>query len=97
LLGGSKKLIIIGTILFCVFLVAGGLSLVTGLTSGFYSYADARFGLSAPFFALFVLVGFFGLLMAYKQRGTQQGLFGLLIVLFCYVCIEVLYSVCGGV
>ncbi len=93
----TKKLPMIVLVLFCVFLVSGGVLLVDVLINGAKSVLDARFALTSPFYGLFVLVAFFGLLMAYRFRGTRQGIYGLIVVLACYIFIEVLYNVCLGV
>jgi hypothetical protein len=83
--------------LFCVALVSGGVGMVNVLMNGADSVLDARFALTAPFFGLFVLVGFFGLLLAYNKRGSRDGFLGLIVTVFCYIFIEVLYNVCLGV
>ncbi len=52
---------------------------------------------SAPYYGGMLLMGFFGLIYAYKHAKSKASLFGFLIVVFAYVGIEVLFKACGGV
>lgn len=90
------KVFIASVLLCCVFLLSGGLSLAYVLVNGSGSVLVARFALTAPFFGLFVLVGLFGLLMAYKKAGMREGVYGLVISGACFLFIEVLYNTVLG-
>lgn len=82
---------------FCFFCFAGGFNVLDGLASGFSSVMDARFGVTAVFFAGFLFTGLFGLGYAIKQRFVAKSCFyGLLMVCFSYVGIEVLFNAVVG-
>lgn len=98
------KVLIASVILLAIFMLANGLGAFQIFVSG-VPYAptmaeglkEARFALAAPFFGGFVLIGFFGMLYAYKNAKRPECLLGFLIVGFCYFSIEIMYSVCGGI
>ena len=92
-----RKLLIATAILFTVFLLAGGLGVFQTYVYGASSIMEYRYAVIAPFFGGFVLIGFFGLLYVYRNRGSAECLYGFLIVGFCYGGIEVLLRACGGV
>jgi hypothetical protein len=93
----SGKRLLVGTVLLvCLFLVSGGVGAFYVYLFGAESYFDYAFTLTWPFFLLFVFVGFLGLLKTVQGKGSVESLYGLIVVLFCYVCIEVLFKACGG-
>ena len=83
-------------VLAAIFLLAGGIGALRVYQFGAASTSEARFALSAPFFAGFLFVGFLGMLKAYKLAGKAECLYGFLVVGFCYFSIEILYQACGG-
>lgn len=88
----SKKVLAVALIGFCLFFFAGGFNVLDGLTSGFSTVRDARFGVTAVFFAGFLFTGLFGLGYALKNRLVPgKCVLGLAVVGFSYVFIEVLY------
>ena len=92
-----RKLLIAAVILFAVFLLSCGIGDLQIYSEGAHSASDARFAVTAPFFFGFVLIGFFGLLYAYKNAGHVESLYGFVVVCFCYFCIEIFYQLCGGI
>lgn len=93
----SKSLFAAVVIGFCLFLFAGGFNVLDGLTSGFSTVRDARFGVTAVFFAGFLFTGLFGLGYALKKRLVPKSCFyGLVMVCFSYVGIEVLLNAVIG-
>ena len=92
----SRKLLIVAVVLLAVFMLSNGLGASQIYRVGAHSASDARFAVTAPFFFGFVLIGFFGLLSAYKNAGKIECLYGFGIVGFCYFGIEVIYQLCGG-
>lgn len=91
-----RKLLVATIILFAVFLLSCGLGASKIYGEGAHSASDARYAVTAPFFFGFVLIGFFGLLYAYKNAGHAECLYGFVVVGFCYFCIEIFYQLCGG-
>lgn len=63
---------------------------------GAQSYHDYMFAITAPFYAGFVLIGFFGLMYVYRYRRSSQCLYGFLITIFCYGGIEIMYKATGA-
>lgn len=93
----SKNLLAAVVIGFCFFCFAGGFNVLDGLTSGFSTVMDARFGVTAVFFAGFLFTGLFGLGYAIKKRFVPKSCFyGLVMVCFSYVGIEVLFNAVVG-
>lgn len=93
----SGKRLLVGTVLFvCIFLVSGGVGAFNVYLNGADSYFDYSFTLTWPFFLLFVFVGFLGLVKTVNGKGSVESLYGLVVMVFCYVCIEVLFKACGG-
>lgn len=90
-----NQLLLIGLVLGCVFLFAGGFSAVKSYTVGASSYEEYRSATTAPLFAGSLLMGSFGLMYTYKKRDSPICLFGLGIVIFCYFFIEYLFSAIG--
>lgn len=91
----TPKFLTVGSILFCIFLLAGGLGTVHVYLFGARTYSEYIFSVTAPFFAGFVFVGFLGLWSAYKNRCSSRCLYGLLVVVCAYFCIEVLVNAVG--
>jgi hypothetical protein len=88
----SRNLFAAVLIGFCLFLFAGGFNVLDGLTSGFSTISDARFGVTAVFFAGFLFTGLFGLGYALKNRLVPKTcLLGFVMVVFSYFGIEVLF------
>ena len=90
-----NRLLLIGLILGCVFLLAGGFSAVQSYTVGASSYYEYRAATTAPLFAGCLLMGSFGLMYTYKKRSSPICLFGLFITVFCYAFMEYMFSVVG--
>jgi hypothetical protein len=84
--------LVASVILFCVFLLSGGLDDLKSYIFGASSIAEYRFATIAPFFGGFVLIGFFGLLYIYRNARSWKCLLGFLIVGFCYFAIETLFQ-----
>ena len=92
-----RKFLVLTVILGSVFLLAGGLGAVQSYMYGASSYEEYRFSTVAPLFAGFILMGAFGLMYGYKNRGSWLCLVGFGITLFCYLCIESFYTMLSGV
>lgn len=92
----GKRLLVSTVLLICLFLVSGGIGAFNVYLNGAESYLDYSFTLTWPFFLLFVFVGVLGLLKTVNGKGSVESLYGLIVVVFCYVCIEVLFKACGG-
>jgi hypothetical protein len=93
----KKTVALIGLLMFALFCFAGGLNLLDGLTEGFSSSTDARFGVTATFYGGFLFTGFFGLMYALKNKlVASKCLLGLVVVVFSYVGFEVLFNVVVG-
>ena len=92
-----EKVLIPSVVLLCVFLLAGGFSALQSYAYGAQSYSDYIFNTIAPFFAGFILIGAFGLIYAYRRRGSWHCLLGFGISIFCYCGIEILYQAAGGI
>lgn len=92
-----QKLLIASVILFCVALLAGCLGFFNAMQFGAGSLEEYRFVMTTPFFGGFILIGFFGLLYVYRNRASNQCLYGFAIVLFCYGGIEVIFKAVGGI
>lgn len=89
----GKTVLTVVLIGFCLFCFAGGANVLDGLTSGFSTVMDARFGVTAVFFAGFIFTGLFGLAYSLKNRLVpQRCLLGLAVVCFSYIFIEVLFQ-----
>lgn len=88
----SKTVLTVMLVGFCLFCFAGGFNVLDGLTSGFSTVMDARFGVTAVFFAGFLFTGLFGLGYALKNRLVPKTcLLGFVMVVFSYFGIEVLF------
>jgi hypothetical protein len=75
----------------------GGPNLVDGLTSGFSTVSDARFGVTGLFYAGFLLTGFMGLFSMYRFRTIKtRCLLGGVMVLFSFFGVEVLFFAAKG-
>lgn len=82
---------------FCLFCFMGGPNLVDGLTSGFSTVSDARFGVTGLFYAGFLLTGFMGLFSMYRFRMVKQRcLLGAVMALFSFFGVEVLFFAAKG-
>lgn len=92
----SRKFGIALALLGSVFLLSGGVGAVIVYQRGATSYAEFVNGLTFPFFAGFLLIGFFGFLKMYRERNSASCLYGLLIMVFAYICMEVLFGSVGG-
>lgn len=84
--------------LLMLFLLAGGVGAVQVYAIGYAGDYEAYVNsVTFPFIGGFLFVGFLGLRYAYVNRGSRVCLFGFLIVLICYVCIEYFFRIIGGV
>lgn len=90
-----NKLLGIGLILGIVFLLAGGISAINSYVNGAKTYMEYRMNTLAPLYAGSILIGAFGLMYAYKNRGSAVCLVGFFITLFCYGFIEYLMQAVG--
>lgn len=82
---------------FVFFCLAGGPQMVYGLSNGFHTAREARFGVTTPFYAGFLFTGFFGVIYALKNfRVWSRCLLGFGVLGFSFLCIEVLYVAVGG-
>jgi zinc transporter ZupT len=93
----SRKTMIATAILGFVFLLSGGVGAFIAYINGAHSFEQFVNGLTFPFFAGFLLIGFFGFLKMYRERDNKTCLYGLLIMVIAYGCIEVLFQSCGGI
>jgi hypothetical protein len=92
-----RVVVLCGLFAVVFFLFAGGFNVLDGLTGGFSTASDARFGVSAVFFVGFLFAGLFGLGYALKKRlAPVQCLLGLVVVGFSYFGIEVLLEAVRG-
>lgn len=92
-----KSLVTVAALMFVLFCLGGGVSVVCGLLYGFPSEITARFGVSSLFFVGFLITGVFGLGYALKNRLiASRCLLGLGVVCFSYFGIEVLFNAVGG-
>ena len=91
-----RKLLTVGLVLACVFLFAGGFSAIRSYSVGASSYEEYRMNTLAPLFGGCVMIGAFGLLYAYKNRGSRICLVGFFITVFCYGFMEYLFQAIGG-
>jgi hypothetical protein len=89
-----KKLYIIFVMLATIFLLAGGISALFSYINngGPTTYEEYRMNTLAPLFGGSIMMGSFGLLYAYKNRGNAICLFGFFVTLFCYGFIEYLFQ-----
>jgi hypothetical protein len=80
--------------------------MLSGGFSALYSYInnggpttfqEYRMNTLAPLFGGCIMIGAFGLLYAYKNRGNRICLVGFGITLFCYAFIEYLVQAIGGI
>ena len=83
-------------LLVCIFLLSGGLSAFSSYVVGVVDVEVYLNAVTFPFVLGFLFVGFLGLRFAYVNRGSRVCLFGFLIVLICYGCIEYFYKLIGG-
>jgi hypothetical protein len=82
---------------FVIFCLAGGPQMLYGLSFGFNSVREARFGVTAPFYAGFLFTGFVGVLYALNNfRVRGKCLLGFGVLGFSFLCIEVLYVAVVG-
>jgi hypothetical protein len=94
LLRTKRRLVVAAVLTYAIFMLACGLNVAADYVWGAKSYASYRFSTTAPLFAGNVMMGFFGLLWAYKNRGSKWCLVGFGITVFCYAFIEWLFNVC---
>ena len=87
-----KKLLFPLVFCFVVFLLVGGFSAIQAYTSGATSYEQYVNASTAPLFGGGLIMGAFGLMHCYKNRGSSYCLVGLFITLFCYGFIEYLFQ-----
>ncbi len=93
----AKTVFILFFFVFVVFCLAGGPQMLYGLANGFHSVREARFGVTAPFYAGFLFTGFIGVIYAFKNFAVRSRcLLGLGVLGFSFICIEVLYVAVGG-
>ena len=90
-----RRLLLIGVILFAVFAFSGGFSAVSSYLFGATSYSEYRMSTLVPLYAGGLLMGSFGLMFAYKNRGSAVCLVGFGITVFCYGFIEYLVQAVG--
>ena len=82
---------------FVIFCLAGGPQMLYGLSNGFHSVREARFGVTAPFYAGFLFTGFIGVIYALKNFAVRSRcLLGFGVLGFSFLCIEVLYGAVVG-
>lgn len=82
---------------FVIFCLAGGPQMLYGLTYGFHSAREARFGVTAPFYAGFLFTGFIGVIYALRNFAVRSRcLLGFGVLGFSFLCIEVLYVAVMG-
>lgn len=93
----SKTVLFALVLGFCVFCLMGGPNLVDGLTSGFSTVSDARFGVTGLFYAGFLLTGFMGLFSMYRFRKVKMRcMLGAVMVLFSFFGAEALFLAAKG-
>jgi hypothetical protein len=92
-----RKLDVVLVLLFAVFLLAGGFSALDAYVYGAKSYEQYTNASLAPLFGGCIFVGGFGLMYAYKNRGSKLCLVGLFITVFCYGFMEYLYQATGAI
>lgn len=90
-----NRLLLVGLVLGCVFLFAGGFSAVKSYTVGASSFEEYRAATTAPLFAGGLLMGTFGLMYTYKNRGSAICLVGMAVTIFSYFFIEYLFTAIG--
>ena len=83
-------------LLTCIFLLAGGLGAFSSYSAGAVDVESYLNAVTFPFIVGFLFVGFLGLRYALANRDSKVCLFGFLIVLICYGCIEYFYRLIGG-
>ena len=94
----SKRLVSLLIFGFFVFCLVGGVVIAEGYLVGVSNFNEATVAVPAPFIAGMYVTGFFGLMFMIKNRhGGLYGWFGLFMVVFSYVGVELFsWLVRGG-